>query len=372
MRQEERHLKQRIWAIALACVLSLTTGAYGGKGLVSQDPPNPADEQLLDEGTDTACAVEYRAYSGAHASMFLSEGDRIAVISPSTFPTRAQTDAVIQGLKAWGYEPVEGKHVCADTRTLEDVLEDLIWALEDPEIRAIFCVRGGYGASEATDCLPKDLVEGCGKLIIGYSDITAYHSLWTASELPSIHASMSAAFGEFPESCREAEKNILKGMIPAYTCKSSGCGQPGQAKGVLIGGNLSTFTAVIGTAYNCTKAGRPYILFLEDVGEDMQHIHRYLTVLKHAGVLGNAAGIVFGEWTELPVSMSDYDGSSRGGTFRSVADMISRQFLPDIDAPVAFGFPAGHGDVNYPLLMGEMAELRVDPDGFTLICGAGE
>jgi muramoyltetrapeptide carboxypeptidase len=104
----------------------------------------------------------------------------------------------------------------------------------------------------------------------------------------------------------------------------------------------------------------------------MQQIHRYLTILKHAGVLKNASGIVFGEWTEFKAEKGDYSGSSRGGKFKSVADMIQRQFLDDIDVPVAFGFPAGHSDRNYPLLMGEEAELTVNNDGFELECGAGE
>ena len=136
---------------------------------------------------------------------------------------------------------------------------------------------------------------------------------------------------------------------------------------MLTGGNLATFTSVTGSAYDCTKAGSPYILFLEDVGENIRHIHRYLTILKHAGVLDHASGIVFGEWVKIPADLTDYSGSSRGGTYSSVAEMISRQFLADIDVPVAFGFPAGHGDINYPLLMGEKAQLKVDSDSFSLL-----
>lgn len=135
---------------------------------------------------------------------------------------------------------------------------------------------------------------------------------------------------------------------------------------MLIGGNLATFISVINTAYDCAKTDEPYILFLEDVGENYRYLHRYLTVLKHAGVLDRASGIVFGEWTDLPVEGASYNGNSRGGEFASVADMISRQFLGDTTIPVAFGFPTGHGDVNYPLLMGERARLSVGEDSFTL------
>ena len=173
-------------------------------------------------------------------------------------------------------------------------MEDLRWALEDPDIKAIFCVRGGYGATEVLDVLEDDLIASACKPIIGYSDITAYHGAWTRAGLPSIHACMSTAFGEFPEACAEAEQRIMTGEIPSYECEADPCCRAGTAEGTLIGGNLATFTASVDTAYDSTKLTQPYILFLEEVGENMQHIHRYLTILKHKGILDRAAGIIFG------------------------------------------------------------------------------
>jgi muramoyltetrapeptide carboxypeptidase len=216
------------------------------------------------------------------------------------------------------------------------------------------------------DVVPMELIASSGKLIIGYSDITACHSGWTSAGLPSIQACMSATFTDLPKECVEVEQRILRGEIPAYTCEASSLCQKGEAEGILIGGNLSTFTSVLGTAYDSTKIDKPYILFLEDIGEDVQHVHRYLAVLKHLGVLDRASGIVFGEWTDVPTDMDDYDGGSRDGAFESMTDMITRQYLDDLDIPVAFDFPAGHGDVNYPLLMGVEAQLDVSSDSYTL------
>ena len=110
-----------------------------------------AEDQLFSEGVDTRCKVRLAPYEGSHREMFLSEGDRIAVITPSALPSREQVDATVKGLRSWGYIPVEGKHVCEEVRSKEDCIEDLRWALEDPSIKAIFCVRGGYGASEIMD-----------------------------------------------------------------------------------------------------------------------------------------------------------------------------------------------------------------------------
>ena len=355
--------------VALACPACAQQQAETSKAAEASEAtaaPESQEPETFTEGVDTACEVSYSDYAGAHGSLFLKQGDSVAVISPSSLPTREQVDAVVAGLEKWGYVPVEGEYVYCEERTLDDCLADLEWALEDPDIKAIFCVRGGYGASEVADELALDLIKRANKLIIGYSDITVYHSAWTVAGVPSVHASMSAAFGDFPEACFNAEQNIIEGQIPSYTCAGSSFDKTGEAEGVLIGGNLSTFTSVIGTAYDSTKIDQPYILFLEDEGENMQHLHRYLTVLKHAGVLDKAAGIVFGEWADIPADLEDYPGDSRGGTFTSMGDMITRQFLQDLDVPVAFGLPAGHGDTNYPLLMGEVAHLSVSGDSFSL------
>ena len=353
--------------LLLACMLVFTACSQDQKSASSGSAASSESaKSTTSEGVDTPIKVTYTGHPSSMDSLFLKEGDTVAVISPSALPKQEQVDATVEGLKKWGYNPVLGKHVAEKDRTLDDCVEDLKWALEDSDVKAIFCVRGGYGVSEVLDALPQGLIAKSKKLIIGYSDITVCHSAWTASKVPSIHACMSAAFGDFPAACAEAEQKILRGEIPSYTCEGSEYDRKGEAEGVLIGGNLSTFTSVLGTAYDCTKMDEPYILFLEDVEEDVQHVHRYLTILKHLGVLDKAAGIVFGEWTDVPKDMADYDGGSRGGEFKSMADMISRQILGDSKIPVAFGFPAGHGDNNYPLLMGAKAHLNVSDGSYTL------
>lgn len=323
-------------------------------------------DAYYDEGVDTGIEITGFTQHGG-VSGFLSEGDKVAVLSPSALPGSEQTEATLAGLESWGFEPVEGSYVSSETRTLEECLEDLRWALTDPEIKAIFCVRGGYGATEVLDALPLDLISSANKPIIGFSDITAYHTTWTAAGLPSIHACMSGAFeDDFPEKCADAEVRMMKGELPAYRCETNAFCKEGRAEGLLVGGNLSTFVAALDTAYDTTDREEPFILFLEETGENMQHIHRYLTMLKHRGVLDRAAGILFGEWTGLPADGTGNYGAARGGSFESVAEMISRQFLSDLDVPVAFGFPAGHGEVNYPLLMGATAILDVSADSYTL------
>ena len=349
----------------IACALLLAAcGSGGSNDAVVEET---AQGEIIDEGVDTEIEItEYSMYNGPHKERFLKKGDRIAVISPSALPSREQADAVINGLKEWGYEPVEGKYVCTDPRTLENCKEDLEWALTDPTIKAIFCVRGGYAASDVMDIMPQGLISGSGKIIIGYSDISVYHSAWTAEGLPSVHSSMSSTFMDLPEECKEPTERMLKGELPVYKCAASGFDKQGSAEGILIGGNLSTIMTSINTWYDSTNTDKPYILFLEEVDMENMFVHRCLTVLKHKGVLDNAAGIVFGEWVDYNTYCEEFSGSSRGGVFSSVMDMISKGFTDELDIPVAFGFPAGHGEKNYPLLMGEQVKLDVGQDGYTL------
>ncbi len=346
--------------IVALLALALAAFPFSWSEVKTNAPLAAQENALVSEGVDTKCEITgYAPRQGAPDSYFLNEGDKVAVISPSAIPSRAQVDATIEGLKKWGYVPVEGKHVCPSVRTIDDILEDLQWALNDPEIKAIFCVRGGYGASEAMDLLDVNAIRDAKKPIIGYSDITVYHSAWTTAGLPSIHASMSATFTSLPDVCSEAQARMLKGDIPSYKFEASPLCVEGEATGILVGGNLSTFTSTLSTEFDCSKTDKRYILFFEDVEEDIQHIHRYLIILKHLGVLDKAAGFVFGEWTDLPTDGTGNFGADRGGLFDSVADMIRRQFPELANVPVAFGFPAGHGDANYPLLMGAKVTLRV-------------
>ncbi len=317
------------------------------------------------EGDDTP--IEVISYTDlGNDPYFLEEGDKIAIISASSLPSQEQFEATMKGLEEWGYVPIAGKYVLSEDRSLADCIEDVTWALRDPEIKAIYSVRGGSASSEVMDQLPMALIKEANKPIIGYSDITVYHSAWTRNGLPSIHSSMSATFMDLPQECAGIQRKMMTGQIPSYKVQGSGYDRKGSAEGILIGGNLATLTAVLATVYDCTEIDQPYILFLEDVDENFAHIQLFLMILDHNGALDKASGLIFGEWVDYPDSNESYNGNSRGGAFTSVADMINRQFIDDMTIPVAFGFPAGHGENNYPLLMGVKVKLDVSEDSYTL------
>ena len=320
---------------------------------------------IFDEGVDTQIEViSYHPYEGSGVC-FLNPGDKVAVISPSAYPDEKSRDAVMEGLKGLGYEPIEGKYTVGEMRTLENVIEDLDWALSDDQIKAIFCIRGGAGSSQLLDHLDLDLIRNKRKPIIGFSDITTFLNIWAICGVPSIHGAMADLFMDLPAECAEVEKHVLQGELPSYRVAGSEYDKTGSAEGILVGGNLSVTIETLSTADDPLLIERPYILFIEDVAEDTEHIWRYLSVLKNAGVLDKASGIIFGEFTEVEVCET-YDGSSRGGKFASVAEMINREFMNDAAIPVAYGFPAGHGINNYPLLFGEQVRLEVKEDFYTI------
>jgi len=132
---KKRTLGFLVPVIFLSCA---TLTACGGAGQSSEQV------KLVDEGSDTKCEVTgYTDINSKYSSYFPEKGYKIAVISPSALPTEAQRDATLKGLAEWGYTPVEGKYACVKERTLEETLEDLEWALTDPEIKAIYCIREG-------------------------------------------------------------------------------------------------------------------------------------------------------------------------------------------------------------------------------------
>ena len=145
MRMKTGFRKRAAFAVSAMLVVAAFSGCVKEAETTEQGADTQAAEEKerFSEGVDTPIEVtEYEEMKGTHAEYFLKQGDKVAVISPSSLPSRAQTDAVIKGLSEWGYVPVEGKYVCTADRTLDNCREDLEWALRDPEIKGIFTVRG--------------------------------------------------------------------------------------------------------------------------------------------------------------------------------------------------------------------------------------
>ena len=292
---------------------------------------------------------------------FLRKGDKVALISPAYILPLSSVEATAGILRKWGFEPVIGPNVgkCISIRyagTREERLSDILWALDDPEIKAVICNRGGYGTFQLIDGLPLKKFSANPKWIVGFSDITTLLDMEACAGVMSIHGTMSidisAAKGQ--DKTSTLLRDMLSGRMPRYILPPHPKNRYGTATGTLVGGNLSTFAPMTCCEADAT-AHDGIILFIEEVDEAMHYIDRYFNMLKHSGALSRCRGVVLGRFKDCEDEFN----------YGSVENMLL-QYLKPYGIPVLCGFPAGHGKVNLPLAIGAPVTLEVGAGGSSL------
>ena len=283
----------------------------------------------------------------------LQKKDLITIVAPSG---KVNPEYVLHSklvLESWGFNVELGKHVFNEfgrfAGTPEERLFDLQQALDNPENKAVFCARGGYGVVHLLETLSLEQFVKNPKWLIGYSDITALHAKINNEGICSIHAPMSSHLSEENGNDKASLylKDILWGKFPSYAIKSHSLNRNGKAKGILRGGNLSVLCGLRGTPYDFPKQNT--ILFIEDIGEKPYHIERMLYNLKLSGILRDISGLVIGHFSDC-----DEDESMNKTIYESIADLVS-----EYNYPVCFDFPTGHVKDNYPLICGNTTNLQV-------------
>jgi len=287
---------------------------------------------------------------------YLLKGDTIGLVCPAGFMKMEKVQTCINTLKDWGYEVKIGSTVGGASEnyfsgTKEERLKDLQIMLDDEEVKAILCARGGYGTTHIIDELDFKKFKTKPKWIVGFSDITVLHChLYANYYIASIHAPMAAAFNDegFNNEYVQSLKKALEGRKLKYQCAPSGFNRKGDAIGELVGGNLALLAHLIGTDSDIKTKGR--ILFLEDTGEYLYNIERIFYQLKRAGKLTKLAGLIIGGFsdckdTERPFGKNVYE--------------IIRDVVKEYDYPVCYGFPVSHDKENYALKIGVGYKLRV-------------
>ena len=297
----------------------------------------------------------------------LKAGDKIAIISPASTPGDQNPQQAAATLRAWGFEPVIGQHVLTRCHmyagTVRERCSDLLWALNDPDIKAIVCTRGGYGSAMLLDPMTRDDFARNPKWIVGYSDITALHSAMVCSGVMSLHANMGGALGERGESdsINLMLRDVLMGKLPSYSVPAHPLNKVGRARGIVIGGNMAVFTNIGGSREwdfldRDNIRGKDIILFFEDVSESMPRVNSMLQQLRLKGVLDHVKGIIVGRFTEY---------EPRDG-YNDMNEMLS-ETLNKYGIPVCYDFPASHDENwNYPMIEGCPATLEVTPEGVNL------
>ena len=291
------------------------------------------------------------------APEFLKPSDKVAIIAPAYYTPMENVTGAAGVLQSWGYEPVVGANVGKKVAgqyagTVEERAADLRWALEDPEIKAIICTRGGYGTIHLIDHFKAEDFSRHPKWLVGYSDITTLLEMENCSGVMGIHGTMgnTIAKGVEDTTCLTL-KNLLAGKVPQYNLPAHQQNRYGQATGVLVGGNICTFVPNLDTWADATSRDG-IILFIEEVGEAMHNIDRLFNMLRMRGVLERCNGIILGQFTGCD---SEFD-------YGSVEAMLNT-YLKDYNIPVLCGFPAGHDDPNLPLIMGAPVTIKVTPEG---------
>ena len=290
----------------------------------------------------------------------LCKGDLITIVAPSG---KVNPEYVLHSksvLENWGFRVELGKHVFTEygrfAGTIDERLSDLQQALDNPENKAIFCARGGYGVVHLLENLSLELLKKNPKWVIGYSDITALHAIINNNGICSIHAPMSSHLAE-EDGQDEASlylKDLLYGKSICYKISTHPLNITGEAKGVLRGGNLSVLSVLRGTPYDFSPENT--ILFIEDVGEKPYHIERMMYNLKLGGILQNVSGLLVGQFSDC-----EEDESMYKTIYESIADLIS-----GYDFPVCFNFPTGHVKENFPLICGKTVNLSVTKETVTI------
>ena len=294
---------------------------------------------------------------------YLQKGDCIGIVCPAGYMAMEKAQACISTLQDWGYNVKIGATVGSNSTTYfsgtdEERLADFQHMLDDDEVKAVLCARGGYGMSRIIDRIDFKKFKKQPKWIIGYSDITVLHShLYSNYYISSLHSPMAGAFND-GGSTNEfilSLKNALEGKKIKYSCPVHEFNRKGEAIGELVGGNLALLAHLVGTDSDIKTRGR--ILFIEDVGEYLYNIDRMLRQLKRSGKLAKLAGLVVGGFTET---------KDNERPFGKTVHEIIRDVVKDYDYPVCFDFPVSHTDRNYALKIGVGYKLKVTKSKVTL------
>lgn len=283
---------------------------------------------------------------------YLQKGDTIAIVATARKNIEDNLQPAISWLKNWGLEVVIGNTIGLDKDQLagtdEQRAADFQTQLDNPNIKAIWCVRGGYGTVRMIDLLDFTKFKQNPKWIVGFSDVTVLHSHLNTMGFQSIHGIMPVST-KATEEAKESLRKALFGEHLEYTVPCENMNRLGSAKGELVGGNLSILYSLFGSpsAIDCSDK----ILFIEDLDEYLYHIDRMMMNLKRNGCLESLKGIIVGGMTK----MKDND-IPWGKDALQIIDDVTKNY----NIPVIYNFPAGHLADNRALIFGKQVSIEAN------------
>ena len=288
---------------------------------------------------------------------YLKAGDTVAIVAPSGVLNNRndEVDRAKKLLESWQLKVVIGDHVFSKDNhfagTDQQRCEDFQNALDNPNIKAIWSARGGYGTVRILDKLDYTTFLKHPKWIIGYSDITALHNQVHTKGVESLHAIMCVSLPKNLEEIKESIntfKSAIFGQPIQYTLKGSSNNRSGTTTGQLVGGNLTILHTMLGSNTSIDLTGK--ILFIEEIGEYKYHIDRMLQSMKRAGYFENCKGVIVGDMSRMRKNTTLWGTN---------IEQLILDALSDYNFPIAFNMTAGHEDDNRALILGRTIQLAV-------------
>ena len=287
----------------------------------------------------------------------LKIGDTISIIAPSGVlkDYDKYMDKSINLMKSWGLNVVLGSSIydnyghfsSADINREKDFQN----AIDDNKIKAIWCARGGYGAMRIIDNINFDNLLKNPKWVIGYSDITAIHNEIHNLGVESLHGVMCKSLEDISvddDSIKKLKDIIFGDGELSYIIEGNKNNIPGIANGKLVGGNLTLLQSLLQSKSSIDTANK--IIFIEDLGEYLYHIDRMLHSLKRADYFSKCSGLIIGDFTDIKKNETKFG--------KNLYEIIN-EIVEEYNFPVIYGFSAGHGHKNLPLIFGRNVEITV-------------
>ena len=290
----------------------------------------------------------------------LRKGDTVALVATARKNILPNLQPAIDLLESWGLQVLLGQTIGLDNHQLagsdEQRAADLQAQLDNAEVKAIWCVRGGYGTVRMIDLVDFNVLAKQPKWIIGFSDVTVLHAHLHQLGLASIHGLMPVNVEKASPDALESLRKILFNEPLRYELPYQPENQLGTATGELIGGNLSILYSLMGSASQLD--GDSKILFIEDLDEYLYHLDRMCMGLKRSGLFAQLSGVILGTFSQM------HDNEIPWG--KSAYEILDEHLSP-LNIPIAYHFPAGHIADNRALPFGKMAHLHVDAAGTKLV-----
>lgn len=296
----------------------------------------------------------------------LKKGDTIGIVAPASNTSFERVLEAKKNIEAMGYKVILGEctkkewysYAGTDVERAQEINE----FFANKEVSAIMCMRGGYGCNRIVEYLDLDVIRENPKIFIGYSDITTLHiALNERAQLVTFHGPMAVSnfSGSYNE---ESYKNFVEVLSSSSKeieiknfSKEIGVISHGRARGVLVGGNLATLIATLGTEYDLDY--RDKILFLEEIGEKTYKVDRFLNQLKKHGVWDKVQGVVLGDFKNCE---SD-----------SEKDMplleVFEDYFKNLGKPVLYNLESGHSEPMLTLPLGALCEIDSENKSIKII-----